>query len=432
MPPTHTITQAQGTLAATVEEPLSPTTQKLMRVVTQLQARFPDPEPIMSEVGPSSSEGVNAGEAATTVDLNQGLQDSGCQETTSGGGGAGAGLRTPSPSDSTHMDEGTKAQELTAIITTLQARVANLEAEVATLRLEIQTKDATILDLKRRSPVIFTPFHPDPATTTYISPNATKKGENVSTAGSGPEVREEEGAQEVNPSIVTLTTEWDDFLSTYFHDSSTTSSSSSSKDTLECAKETEQHTTTHSVDTNKESPKMVGQLEEVVNAEVNSEAAAASEGPVIIDDSSTDELLANEPVGEATGSVSSGVKLTADDKGAVCFLEKRSSPPLMSAPRRRGQTLEDADCLFFRRGFIKKHLPDLFLPLLEADMVEPLLASSYLFLLSLLPECRSSFTPDARHSTTAGPPPPTTLWPLASSTLPPSSFVVVDVLNPSR
>ncbi|KAD1072734.1 hypothetical protein E3N88_43332 [Mikania micrantha] len=52
----------------------------------------------------------------------------------------------------------------------------------------------------------------------------------------------------------------------------------------------------HSVDTNKESPKMVGQPEEVVNAEVNSEAAAASEGPVIVDDSSTEELLANEPV----------------------------------------------------------------------------------------------------------------------------------------
>ncbi|KAD2805038.1 hypothetical protein E3N88_38415 [Mikania micrantha] len=71
----------------------------------------------------------------------------------------------------------------------------------------------------------------------------------------------------------------------------------------------------HSVDTNKGSPKMVGQLEEAVNAEVNSEAAAVSEGPVIIDDSSTEELLANEPVGEATGSISSGVKLTADDKG---------------------------------------------------------------------------------------------------------------------
>ncbi|KAD3337310.1 hypothetical protein E3N88_32830 [Mikania micrantha] len=389
------IPQAQGSSAIAVEEPLSPTTQTLMRVVTQLQARFPDLEPTTSEVDPGSQEGVNADEAATTVDPNQDPQDSGtgtrtsptathigedffeallnegnpgCQETTTGGGGAGARLRTPSPSDSIHVDEGTKEQELTAIVTTLQARVANLEAEVATLRLEVQTKDATILDLKRRPPVILQPFHPDPATTTFISLDATKKGENAPSAGSGPEVREEEGAQEVNPSIVTLTTEWDDFLGTYFHDSSTTSSSSSYEATMEVAKETEQDTTNvslepqspagtqspaetttqvameettqeepismepvspsgtmavedlsstpeHSVDTAKESPKMVGQPEEAVNAKVNSEAAAASEGPVIIDDSSTEKLMANEPVSEATGSTSSGVKLTADDKG---------------------------------------------------------------------------------------------------------------------
>ncbi|KAD7478187.1 hypothetical protein E3N88_01323 [Mikania micrantha] len=370
MPPTHTITQAQGTPALAVEEPLSPTTQTLMRVVTQLQARFPDPEPIQSEVGPSSSEGVNAGEAATTVDLNKDPQDSGtgnrtspaatyigedffevllnegnpgCQETTSGGGGAGARLRTPSPHDSTPVEEGTSTQELTATITSLQARVAHLEAEVATLRLEVQTKDATILDLRRRPPVTLHPFHPDPATTTFISPDATKKGENIPTAGSGSEAREEEGAQEVTPSLVTLTAEWHDFLGTYFQDSSSTSSSSASEDTREVAKETEQQTSNVSlepqsplgtkspsgteaaealssssepfVESNKESSKEIGQLEEPVNAEVNSEAAAASEGPVILDVSSTEELHANEPAGEATEEISSGAKITADDKG---------------------------------------------------------------------------------------------------------------------
>ncbi|KAD6454710.1 hypothetical protein E3N88_09416 [Mikania micrantha] len=394
MPPTHTITQAHLTSAVPVEEPLSPTTQTLMRVVTQLQARFPDPRPIQLEIGPSSSEGVNAGEAATTVDLNKDPQDSGTgnrtspaatyvgedffeallnegnpgsQETTSGGGGAGARLNTPSPKDSTHVDEGTHTQELTATITSLQARVAHLEAEVATLRLEIQPKDATILDLRRRPPVVLHPFHPDPDVTTFTSPDATKKGENASTAGSGSEAREEEGAQEVNPSIVTLTAEWDDFLGTYFQVSSI-SSSSASEDTREVAKETVQQTSNVSlesqspsgtksptetaaqvameettqeepismepvspsgteaaealcsspepiVETNKESSKVIGQLEETVNAEVNSKAAAASEGPVILDDSSTEELHADEPIGEATGEISSGVNITVDDKG---------------------------------------------------------------------------------------------------------------------
>ncbi|KAD4179299.1 hypothetical protein E3N88_27890 [Mikania micrantha] len=332
MPPSHTITQAQGTSALAVEEPLSPTTQTLMRVVTQLQARFPDPEPTQSEVGPSSSEGVNAGEAATTVDLNKDPQDSGtgnrtspaatyvgedffevllnegnpgCQEPTSGGGGAGARLRTPSPHDSTP-----------------------LEAEVATLRFEIQTKEATILDLRRRPPVLLHPFHPDPATTTLISPDATKKGENIPTAESGSEAREEEGAQEVNPSLVTLTAEWDDFLGTYFQDSSSTSSSSASEDTREVAKETEQQTSNVSLEPQsplgtkspsetaaQESSKGIGQLEETVNAEVNSKAAAASEGPVILDVSSTEELHADEPVGEDTEEISSGAKINADDKG---------------------------------------------------------------------------------------------------------------------
>ncbi|KAD4585480.1 hypothetical protein E3N88_23081 [Mikania micrantha] len=222
-----------------VEEPLSPTSQTLMKVVTQLQARFPDPEPNTSDVDPRNEEGINADQAATTDEPSQVLQDSGtdnrtssaatnigedffeallnegnpgCQETTSGGGGAGARLRTTSPHDSTQVDEGTKIQELTATITSLQARVAHLEAEVTTLRLEVQTKDATILDLRRCPPVLFQPFHPDPATTTFISPDATKKGENTTSAGSGSQAREEEAAQDVNPSIVTLTTEWDDFL----------------------------------------------------------------------------------------------------------------------------------------------------------------------------------------------------------------------------
>ncbi|KAD7480014.1 hypothetical protein E3N88_03150 [Mikania micrantha] len=70
-----------------------------------------------------------------------------------------------------------------------------------------------------------------------------------------------------------------------------------------------------SVETNKEAFKVVGQPEGAVNAKVNSEAAAASEGPVILDVSSTEELHANEPAGEATGDFSSGAKITADDKG---------------------------------------------------------------------------------------------------------------------
>ncbi|KAD4180044.1 hypothetical protein E3N88_28635 [Mikania micrantha] len=343
MPPTHTFTQAQGASAASVEEPLSPTTQTLMRVVTQLQARFPDPEPILSEVGPSSSEGVNAGEAATTVDLNQDPQDSGTGNRTSpaatfvGEDFFEALLNEGNPG-SQETTSGGGEQELTAKVVTLQARVASLEAEVAALQLEIQNKDAAILDLKRRPP-------------------------NAPSAGSGPEAREEEGAQEVIPSIVTLTAEWDDFLGTYFQVSST-SSSSSSEDTREVAKETEKQTTNVSlepqslsgtksqaethlspsgtkspsetaaqvameeatqeepifmepvspsgtkaaedlssspeplVETNKESSKVIGQMEETVNAEVNSEAAAASEGPVIIDDSSTEELSANEPTEE--------------------------------------------------------------------------------------------------------------------------------------
>ncbi|KAD6454671.1 hypothetical protein E3N88_09377 [Mikania micrantha] len=257
MPPTHSPTQAQGTSAVAVEEPLSPTTQTLMRVVTQLQARFPDPQPTTSEVDPSSTEGVNADEAATTADPIQDLQASGTGTSTSP-----AATHTGEDFFEALLNQGNPGcQETTA-----------------------------------------------------------------GGGGSGPEVREEEVAQDVNPSIVTLTTEWDDFLGTYFH----TTSSSSSSEATEAVKETEQELTTtnvsmepqspsgtkspaettaqavddlsstpkHSVDTAKESPKKVGQLEEAVNATVNSEAAAASEGPVIIDDSSTEELLANEPAGK--------------------------------------------------------------------------------------------------------------------------------------
>ncbi|KAD4385525.1 hypothetical protein E3N88_25693 [Mikania micrantha] len=387
MPPSHTITPALGTSAVPVEEPLSPTTQTLMRVVTQLQSRFPDPEPIISEVGPSSFEGVNAVEATTTVDLNLDPQDSGTgnrtspaatnvgedffeallndgnpgsQETTSGGGGAGARLNTPSPKDSTNVDEGTRIQDLTATIHSLQDRVAHLETEVTTLWLEIQTKDATILDLRRRPPIVLHPFHPDPTANTVASPDATKKGENAFSAGSGSEAIQEEdaqqeNAQETNPSIVTLTNEWDDFLGTYFHVSSD-SSSSASEDTREVTKKAEQQTSNVSLEhqsplgtkspsetaaqdsmeedqhvskepvspsgteaaetaTAQESDKMIGQLEETVNAKVNSEAAAASEGLVILNDSSTEELFAEDPIGEAIGEISSGVKITADDKG---------------------------------------------------------------------------------------------------------------------
>ncbi|KAD4888652.1 hypothetical protein E3N88_20725 [Mikania micrantha] len=90
----------------------------------------------------------------------------------------------------------------------------------------------------------------------------------------------------------------------------------------------------HSVDTAKESPKMVGQLEEAVNAKVNSEAAAASEGPVILDVSSTEELLADEPAGEATGSISSGAKLTADDKGKRKLTPKEEAEQEESVPKK--------------------------------------------------------------------------------------------------
>ncbi|KAD3336396.1 hypothetical protein E3N88_31915 [Mikania micrantha] len=68
------------------------------------------------------------------------------------------------------------------------------------------------------------------------------------------------------------------------------------------------------VETNKESSKVIGQLEETVNAEVNSEAAVVSKGPVIIDDSSTEELSADEPIGEATGEISSGEQEAAASK----------------------------------------------------------------------------------------------------------------------
>ncbi|KAD4385474.1 hypothetical protein E3N88_25642 [Mikania micrantha] len=189
MPPTHTITQAQESSVVAVEKPLSPTTQTLRRVVTQLQARFPDPEPTTLEVDlGASGTGTRTSPAATHTReeffealLNEG--NPGCQETTSGGGGVGARLRTPSPNDSTYVDEGSKTQELTDIVKSLQARVAHLEAEVATLRLEVQAKEVTILDLRRCPLVILQPFHPDSATTTFISPDATKKGENAPSAG---------------------------------------------------------------------------------------------------------------------------------------------------------------------------------------------------------------------------------------------------------
>ncbi|KAD5960922.1 hypothetical protein E3N88_12395 [Mikania micrantha] len=47
---------------------------------------------------------------------------------------------------------------------------------------------------------------------------------------------------------------------------------------------------------------------------IGSEAAAASEGLVIIDDSSTEELFADEPTGEATGSISFGLNFMEKGK----------------------------------------------------------------------------------------------------------------------
>ncbi|KAD4385504.1 hypothetical protein E3N88_25672 [Mikania micrantha] len=209
---------------------------------------------------------------------------------------------------------------------------------------------------------------------------------------------EEEVAHDFTPFIVTLTNEWNEFLGTYFHHSSTSSSSSS--DNTGAAIEIEQELTINlsmepkspvgiqqspsgtkspsetaaqvameepiqeqpsismepvspsgtmadedlssypelSVDATKEFSKLVGQLEEAVNAKVNSEAAAASEGPVILDDSSTEELFADEPTVEPIGSISSGVKTI--DKG------KRKLTPEEEAEQEE------------RRPKIKKGRPD--------------------------------------------------------------------------
>ncbi|KAD7117468.1 hypothetical protein E3N88_04736 [Mikania micrantha] len=68
-----------------------------------------------------------------------------------------------------------------------------------------------------------------------------------------------------------------------------------------------------SKDTTKDPYKVVGQLEEAVNIKVNSEAIAASEGPAIFEVTSSEEPLVDEPNGEATGSISSGLNNT--DKG---------------------------------------------------------------------------------------------------------------------
>ncbi|KAL8200269.1 hypothetical protein R6Q57_011608 [Mikania cordata] len=65
--------------------------------------------------------------------------------------------------------------------------------------------------------------------------------------------------------------------------------------------------------TTKEPSDVVGQLDEAMNAKVNSEAVVVSEGPVTLDDSSTEELFFDEPTCEATGSISSGMNLM--DKG---------------------------------------------------------------------------------------------------------------------
>ncbi|KAD4179497.1 hypothetical protein E3N88_28088 [Mikania micrantha] len=225
--------QRDAPIIESASDEATPLDQRLSprRVNVDEAATTAEPSQVLQDSGTgnrTSSAATHTGEDFFEALLNEG--NPGCQETTSDSGGAGARLRTPSPNDSTHVDEDTNTQELTATITSFQARVAHLEAEVATLRLEVQAKEATILDLRRRPLVILTPFHLDPATTTLVSPDATKKGEKVPSAGPGPEAREEEVAQDVNPSIVTLINEWDDFLGTYFHHYTTSSSSSSSDD----------------------------------------------------------------------------------------------------------------------------------------------------------------------------------------------------------
>ncbi|KAD7117157.1 hypothetical protein E3N88_04425 [Mikania micrantha] len=180
---------------------------------------------------------------------------------------------------------------------------------------------------------------------------------------------EEEVAPESTPVFDSLNNGWDEFLSKHFHYSNTSSSSfeevgasmetqqeltsnismepkiqqspsgtkspsgTSDKVTMEdsiqaetsismepvsplgtVAEETLSSIPEFSEDTTKEPSKVVGQLEEVVNAKVNSEAVAASEGPVIFKVTSSEEQLADEPTGEATGSISFGLNKTEKGK----------------------------------------------------------------------------------------------------------------------
>ncbi|KAL8245989.1 hypothetical protein R6Q59_007205 [Mikania micrantha] len=76
-------TQAQGTSSIALNDPLSPTSQTILRVVTELQERFPDPKLTLSEVDPGSLERVNTVEVATTDEPFQIHQDSGIGNRTS-------------------------------------------------------------------------------------------------------------------------------------------------------------------------------------------------------------------------------------------------------------------------------------------------------------------------------------------------------------
>ncbi|KAD3067304.1 hypothetical protein E3N88_35184 [Mikania micrantha] len=91
-----------------------------------------------------------------------------------------------------------------------------------------------------------------------------------------------------------------------------------------------------SKDTTMEPSKVVGQLEEAVNAKVNSGAAAASEGPVIFEVTSSEEPLANEPTSEATGSISSGLNKTDEGKRKLT-LEEEAEQEERRVPKKKGR-----------------------------------------------------------------------------------------------
>ncbi|KAD7117722.1 hypothetical protein E3N88_04990 [Mikania micrantha] len=87
-----------------------------------------------------------------------------------------------------------------------------------------------------------------------------------------------------------------------------------------------------------EPSKVVGQLEEVVNAKVNSEAAAASEGLIIFEVTSSEEKLADEPIGEPRDTSLSGLNKT--DKGKRKLTpEEEAEQEERRVPRRRADQI---------------------------------------------------------------------------------------------